>query len=101
MVFHFMGICGNDCVGLLSRKFEPAGGLFSTTRRVLIWIFSRGQSACWGDFYGAIVRLYQDTKPTVSNPIFPIPSYSLWGRLLCCSCHQKRPKRRKTGNGRT
>ena len=81
MVFHFMDICGNDCVGHLSRKFEPAGGLFSTTRRVLIWIFSPGRSACWGDFYGAIVRLYKNTEPTVSNPIFPIPPYSFMGEI--------------------
>lgn len=81
MVFHFMDICGNDCVGHLSRKFEPAGGLFSTTRRVLIWIFSPGRSACWGDFYGAIVRLYQNTEPTVSNPIFPILPYSFMGEI--------------------
>ena len=39
MVLHFMDICGNDCVGHLSRKSEPAGGLFSTTRRGLVWIF--------------------------------------------------------------
>jgi hypothetical protein len=40
MVLHFMDVCGNDCVGHLSRKSEPAGGLFSTTRHGLVWIFS-------------------------------------------------------------